>query len=159
MRISSWAAMTKPHRGRQWHCRTTRTFSPRCASPPQETQWPDARSKHIKRSPSCGNSTPRYVFPVSKTWCLIDGPKTSRDTKKGCGKPGYQNDPPQAFAHGGGVIGQSFRSWHQREMSGGLVTKSPCHVAWLLRLDSVSRNIIGSSISGSRHARPRAEYL
>ena len=27
MHISSWAAMTKRHRGRQWHCRTIRTIN------------------------------------------------------------------------------------------------------------------------------------
>ena len=41
----------------------------------------------------CGNSIPRYVFPISKTcWALIGVPKTSRDTKKDCGKPGCPND-------------------------------------------------------------------
>jgi hypothetical protein len=30
----------------------------------------------------------RYVFPLLETWwALIGGPKTSRDTKKDCGKP------------------------------------------------------------------------
>ena len=32
MHISSWAAMTKRHRGRQWHCRTIRTFNLHYAS-------------------------------------------------------------------------------------------------------------------------------
>jgi hypothetical protein len=41
----------------------------------------------------CGNSIPRCVFPLSKTcWALIGVPKTSRDTKKDCGKPGCPND-------------------------------------------------------------------
>jgi hypothetical protein len=92
MRISSWAAMTKRHRGRQWHCRTGRTFRLDYASPPQATQWPDGRSKHIGQWLGCGNSIPRYVFPLLKTCCLIGVLKTSRDTKKHCGKPGCPND-------------------------------------------------------------------
>ena len=93
MHISSWAAMTKRHRGRQWHCRTIRTFNLDYVSPPQAMQWPDGRSKHIRQWLGCGNSIPRYVFPLSKTcWALIGGPKTSRDTKKDCGKPGCPND-------------------------------------------------------------------
>ena len=93
MHISSWAAMTKRHRGRQWHCRTIRTFNLDYVSPPQAMQWPDGRSKHIRQWLGCGNSIPRYVFPLSKTcWALIGGPKTSRDTKKDCGEPGCPND-------------------------------------------------------------------
>jgi TolB-like protein len=93
MHISSWAAMTKRHRGRQWHCRTIRTFNLDYVSPPQAMQWPDGRSKHIRQWLGCGNSIPRYVFPLSKTcWALIGVPKTSRDTKKDCGKPGCPND-------------------------------------------------------------------
>src|SRR5881396_2214078 len=85
--------MTKRHRGRQWHCRTGRTFNLHYALPPQATQWPDGRSKHIRQWLGCGNSIPRYVFPLSKTCrALIGGPKTSRDWKKGCGKPGCLND-------------------------------------------------------------------
>src|SRR5258705_13320976 len=64
MRISSWAAMTKRHRGRQWHCRTGRTFKLDYASPPQATQWPDGRSKHIGQWLRCGHSIPRYGFPA-----------------------------------------------------------------------------------------------
>ena len=30
-------------------------------------QWPDGRSKHIRQWLGCGNSIPRYVFPISKT--------------------------------------------------------------------------------------------
>src|SRR5258707_596700 len=89
MHISSWAAMTKRYRGRQWHCRTIRTINLDYASPPQATQWPDGRSKHIRQWLGCGNSIPRYVFPISKTgWDLIGMPKTSHDTTKDCGKPG-----------------------------------------------------------------------
>src|SRR6266516_2222689 len=103
MRISSWAAMTKRHRGRRWHCRTGRTFRLDYASPPQATQWPDGRSKHIGQWLGCGNSIPRYVFPLSKTCCLIDVPKTSRDTKKDCGEPGCPNDHrSQVLARGRG---------------------------------------------------------
>src|SRR5258705_1319515 len=62
-------------------------------SPQQATQWPDGRSKHIRQWLGCGNSIPRYVFPPSKTWwALIGVPKTSRDWKKDCGKPGCPND-------------------------------------------------------------------
>ena len=55
MRISSWAAMTRRHRGRQWHCRTIRTINLDCVSPPQAMQWPDGRSKHIRQWLGCGN--------------------------------------------------------------------------------------------------------
>src|SRR5882757_4558694 len=90
MHISSWAAMTKRHRGWQWHCRTIRIINLDYGSPPQAMQWPDAPSKHIR---PCGNSTPRYVFPLSKTWWALLGVlKTSRDLKKDCGKPGCPND-------------------------------------------------------------------
>src|SRR6476661_4948195 len=115
MRISSWAAMTKRHRGRQWHCRTIRTFNLDYASPPQATQWPDGRSKHIRRWLGCSNSIPRYVFPLLKTCCLIGVPKASRDMKKHCGKRGCPNDPSQPIGPPGDeVIEQSgdFRSWH-----------------------------------------------
>ena len=41
----------------------------------------------------CGNSIPRYVFPILKTsWAPLGAPKTSRDTKKHCGKPGCPNN-------------------------------------------------------------------
>jgi hypothetical protein len=55
-------------------------------------QWPDGRSKHIRQWLGCGNSIPRYVFPLLKTCCLIGVLKTSRDMKKDCGKPGCPND-------------------------------------------------------------------
>ena len=54
MHISSWAAMTKRHRGRQWHCRTIRTINLDYGSPPQAMQWPDGRSKHIRQWLGCG---------------------------------------------------------------------------------------------------------
>src|SRR5712672_302636 len=93
MHISSWAAMTKLHRGRQWHCRIIRTFKLDYVSRPQVMQWPDGRSKHIRRWLGCGNSIPRNLFPLSKMCgALIGGPKTSRDTKKDCGKPGCPSD-------------------------------------------------------------------
>src|ERR1700682_1526269 len=93
MHISSWAATTKRHRGRQWHCRTIRTFKLDYVSTPQATQWPDGRSKHIRPWLGCGKSIPRYAFPLLRTWwALIGMPKTSRDTKKDCGKPGCPND-------------------------------------------------------------------
>src|SRR5258705_2919880 len=103
MHISSWAAMTKRHRGRQWHCRTIRTFNLDYVSPPpQAMQWPDGRSKHIRQWLGCGNCIPRYVFPRSKTcWALIGVPKTSRDWKKDCGKPGYPNDHRREVLAGG----------------------------------------------------------
>jgi TolB-like protein len=86
-------AMAKRHPGRQWHCRTIRTYHPDYVSTPQATQWPDGRSKHTRQWLGCGNSIPRYVFPISKTcWALISMPKTSRDTKKDCGKPGCPNE-------------------------------------------------------------------
>src|SRR5260221_12955301 len=92
MPIPSWAIMTKRHRGRQWHCRAIRTFYLDCASPPQAMQWPDDRSKHIRQWLGCGTSIPRFVFPLSKTWWALGVLKTSRDTKKDCGKPGCPND-------------------------------------------------------------------
>src|SRR5258707_9972628 len=39
--------LTKLCYGRQWHCRTSRTFNLDYVSLPQAMQWPDARSKHI----------------------------------------------------------------------------------------------------------------
>ena len=88
-----WAAMTKRYRGRQWHCRTIRTINLDYVSPPQATQWPGGRSKHIRQWLGCGSSTPRYAFPISKMCgALIGVPKTSRDTKKDCGEPGCPND-------------------------------------------------------------------
>ena len=71
MHISSWAAMTKRHHGRQWHCRTVRTINLVYASPPLAMQWPDGRSKHTRQWLGCGNSIPRYVFPLSKTWWAL----------------------------------------------------------------------------------------
>src|SRR5258708_34783081 len=84
--------MTKRHRGWQWHCRTGRTFKLHYVSKPQATQWPGGRSKHTRQWPGCGNSIPRYVFPISKTWWALGGPTISRDTKKDCGEPGCPND-------------------------------------------------------------------
>src|SRR6266700_7967792 len=93
MHISSWAAMTKRHRGRKWHCRTIRTFNLLYARLPQATQWPDGRNKHTRQWLGYDNSIPRYVFPLSKTWlALTGGLKTSRDMKKDFGKPGSPND-------------------------------------------------------------------
>src|SRR6478672_4560664 len=102
MHISSWAAMTKRHRGPQWHCRTTRTINLDYGSPPQATQWPDDRSKRTRQWLGCGNSIPRYVFPISRTWWALFGvPKILRDTEKDCGKPGCPNDHrSQVLAHG-----------------------------------------------------------
>src|ERR1700738_5092928 len=93
MHNSPWAAMTKRHRGRQWHCRIILTFNLDYVSPSQAMQWPDDRSKHIRQWLGCGNSIPRYVFPLLRTWwALLGAPKTSRDWKKDCGKPGCPND-------------------------------------------------------------------
>ena len=64
MHISSWAAMTKRHRGWQWHFRTIRTINLDYGSLPQAMQWPDGRSKHIRPWLGCGKSIPRYVFPL-----------------------------------------------------------------------------------------------
>ena len=118
MHISSWAAMTKRHRGRQWHCRTSRTINLDYVSPPQAMQWPDDRSKHRRQWLGCGNSILRYVFPISKTcWALIGGPKTSRDTKKHCGEPGCPNDHrSQVLALRDEVI--DFRFGHFSDLSG-----------------------------------------
>ena len=71
--ISSWAAMTKRHRGRQWHCWINGTFNLDYVSTPQAMQWPDGRSKHRRQWLGCGNCIPRYVFPVSKTWWALIG--------------------------------------------------------------------------------------
>src|SRR5258708_40038724 len=84
--------MTKRHRGRRWRCRTIRTFNLDYASLPQATQWPYGWSKHIRQWLGCGNSIPRYVFPLSKTWWALGGPKISRDMKKDCGEPGWPRD-------------------------------------------------------------------
>src|SRR5258705_11752774 len=100
--------MTKRHRGRQWHCRTCRTIQLDYASPPQAMQWPDGRSKHIRRWLGCGNSIPRNVFPLSKMCgALIGGAKTPPDTKKDCGEPGCPNEHrTQGLAPGGRGVGQ-----------------------------------------------------
>src|SRR6266478_2429732 len=120
MHISSWAAMTKRHRGRQWHCKTTRTFKVDYVSPPQAMQWPDGRSKHIRQRLGCDNLIPRCVFPLSRTcWALIGVPKTSRDMKKDCGEPACPNDRrSQTLARGDEVIEQSgdFRYWHETDI-------------------------------------------
>src|SRR6266480_3482935 len=102
MHISSWAAMTKRHVGRQWHCRTIRTINLDYASPPRAMQWPDGWGKHIRQWLGCGNSIPRYVFPLSKTWWALGGvPKTSCDWKKDCGELACPNDhPSQVLARG-----------------------------------------------------------
>jgi hypothetical protein len=56
-------------------------------------QWPGGRGKHIRQWLGCGNSIPRYVFPISKMCgARIGVAKTFRDTKKDCGKPGCPND-------------------------------------------------------------------
>ena len=104
MPISSWAAMTKRHRGLQWHCRIIRTFNLDYVSPSQAMQWPDDRSKHIRQWLGCGNSIPRYVFPLSKTWWALGGPKTSRDMKKDCGKLDCPNDHRSEVLAGGDEV-------------------------------------------------------
>src|SRR5260221_5924254 len=101
MHISSWAAMTKRHRGRKWHCRTIRTFNLHYARLPQATQWPDGRNKHRRQWLGYDNSIPRYVFPLSKTWlALTGGLNTPLHMKKDCGKPGF----PDEHCHPGGLI-------------------------------------------------------
>src|SRR5207247_8646524 len=112
--------MTKRHRGRQWHCRTIRTINLDYASPPQAMQWPDGRSKHIRQWLGCGNSIPRYVFPLLKTCCLIGVLKTSRDTKKDCDEPGCPTDHlSQVLARGrGDRMRADFRCWHETDLSG-----------------------------------------
>jgi hypothetical protein len=95
----AWAAMPKRHRGRQWHCRTIRTFNLDYARLPQATQWPDGRNKLTRQWLGYDNSIPRYVFPASKTWwALIGVLKTSRDMKKDCGEPGCPNDHRSRFS-------------------------------------------------------------
>src|SRR6266404_8242117 len=96
--------VTKRHRGRQWHCKTIRTFKLDYASPPQAMQWPDGRSKHTRQWLGCGNSIPRYVFPLSRTCGALGSAKTFCDTKKkDCGKPGCPNDHrSQVLARGDG---------------------------------------------------------
>src|SRR5712672_2148284 len=129
MRISSWAAMTRRHRGRQWHCRTIRTFNLDYVPPPQATQWPGDRSKHIRQWLGCGSSTPRYVFPISKICgALIGAPKTSRDSKKDCGEPGCPNDHRRKMLARGD------------EVTGGAETplRSPTHEQRLRRTTSQS---------------------
>ena len=115
MHISSWAAMMRRHRGRQWHCRTVWAINLDYGSLPQAMQWPDGRSKHTRQWLGCGNSIPRYVFRVSKTCSPLFGvPKTSRDLKKDCGKPGCPNDYRRRdFARGDEMMEQSgdFRLW------------------------------------------------
>src|SRR5438105_15884495 len=92
-RVPADEEMMEIQRRQQWHCRIIRTFKLDYESMPQVMQWPDGRSKHIRRWRGCGNSIPRNVFPLSKMCgALIGGPKTSRDTKKDCGKPGCPND-------------------------------------------------------------------
>src|SRR6266581_4941163 len=117
MHISSWAAMTRRHRGRQWHCRTVRAINLDYGSLPQAMQWPDGRSKHTRQWLGCGNSIPRYVFRISKTCSPLFGvPKTSRDTKKDCGEPGCPNDHrSQVLARArGDRMSADFRCWRNR---------------------------------------------
>src|SRR6266436_2743663 len=129
--------MTKLCHGRQWHCRTTRTINLHYASLPQAMQWPDGRSKHTRQWLGCGNSIPRYVFPLSKTCWALGGPKTSRDTQKDCGEPGCPNDHrSQVLARGDEVIERgtsvvgTFRTWHD------------------VRLESVKRSKADNTIQG-----------
>src|SRR5436190_13350789 len=104
--------MTKRRRGRQWHCRIIQTFKPDYVSTPRVMQWPDGRSKHIRRWLGCGNSIPRNVFPLSKMCgALIGGPTTSRDTKKDCGKPGCPND------HHSEILGSWRRGDRKRDVA------------------------------------------
>ena len=70
---ASWAAMA---------LQDIPDFHLDCVSPPRATQWPNGQNWHTRQWLGCVNSLPTYVFPVSKTWCLIGGPKTSHDTKK-----------------------------------------------------------------------------
>src|ERR1700730_16730035 len=103
MHISSWAAMTKRHHGRQWHCRTIRTINLDYVWPPQATQWPDGWTKHIRQSLGCGNSIPRCVFPLSrKCGALIGVRETSRDMKKDGETPVAPNDSGRQARPGGG---------------------------------------------------------
>jgi len=47
----------------------------------------------IVKTTGDGMLVPRCVFPLSTTcWALTGVPKTSRDMKKDCGKPGCPND-------------------------------------------------------------------
>src|SRR5258707_9876045 len=130
MRISSWAAMTKRHLGRQWHCRTIRTFNLDYVSPPQAMQWPDARSKHTRQWLGCGNSIPRCGFPISKMCgALIGVPKTSRDTKKDCEKPGCPNDHRSQVLAGGDddrmtSANGTFRTWRDVRLESVMRTKA-----------------------------------
>ena len=60
---ASWAAMA---------LQDNPDYQPGLRSPPQAMQWPDGRSKHRRQWLGCGNSIPRYVFPISKTcWALM----------------------------------------------------------------------------------------
>jgi hypothetical protein len=66
-------------------------------------QWPGGWSKHITQWLGCGNSIPRYVFPLSKAGAL-GGPSISRDMKKDCGKPGCPNDHRSEVLSGGDKV-------------------------------------------------------
>src|SRR2546430_17253249 len=85
-----------------------------CVWPPQATRWPGGRSKRTRQWRGCGNSIPRYVFPLSKTcWALLGAPKTFCDTKKDCGKPGCPNDHrSQVLVREDEVIEKSATSAH-----------------------------------------------
>jgi hypothetical protein len=96
--------MIRRHLGRQWHCRTIRTINLDCVSSPQATQWPDGWSKHISQWLACGNSTPRFVFPISKTCWGLGGPPISRDTKKDCGERGCPTDHRSDVLAGGDKV-------------------------------------------------------
>src|SRR5882724_2663363 len=107
--------MTKLCHGRQWHCRTMRTIQLDYGSPPQAMQWPDGRSKHIRQWLGCGNSIPRYVFPISKTWwALIGVPKPLAIRRRvAASRAARMTKSSQVVARDDEVIEQSgdFRSW------------------------------------------------
>src|SRR5258708_5558662 len=151
--------MTKRHPGRQWHCRTCRTIQLDYASPPQAMQWPDGRSKHIRRWLGCGNSIPRYVFPISKTRWALGVPKTSRDTKKDCGKPDCPNDHHgQVLARGDedrmtSANGTKRTCRSGRWMSASLIGRLGSS-AFRLSTTTVSMSLAGSCFSSESAPRP-----
>src|SRR6266481_3884608 len=115
MLISSPIVMTKHRHGRRRRCGMRRTCNHHYVSTLHAMRSPGGWCRHRNRWYGCGSSIPHCAFPISKTcWALIGMPKTSRDTKKDCGKPGCPNDHrSQVVARGDEVIEQSgdFRSW------------------------------------------------
>jgi TolB-like protein len=74
-------------------CGMHRTCNHHYVSTPHAMRSPGGWSRHRNWWHGCGSSIPRCAFPISETcWGRTGGPKTSRGTKRACGKRGCQSD-------------------------------------------------------------------